>query len=318
MEIAEIGKLSIIIPVYNGEKFLDKCISSILNQTYNNLEVILVDNCSSDKSLELCKYYESIDNRVFVYQEKKAGASFARNCGISHATGDYITFVDSDDFVVEDAYEILLGKMEKTKADLIIFSYNMVDSTGEKLIKYGPNLRKYDKKSVYSGLQTAKIYITSDDIEGYGWNKLYRYSYFKNCGFVFDENKRSFEDMVTVFSSVLNCPRVVFCNKRLYFYRQIQSSLSHCAYNERMQDFNDSIRRIIEIALAKGLRKECNIYESFLNVLENWRNYQNKEFKKIRWEKGKFKTFINILVGYRTEKIKWLLKMILICIRGNK
>lgn len=318
MGIANIGKLSIVVPVYNGGKYLARCISSILGQTYNNLEVILVDNCSTDKSFELCKYYESIDNRVFVYQEEKSGASFARNCGISHVTGDYITFVDSDDFIEENAYEVLVGRMEETSADLVIFSYNIVDDTGEILIKYGPNLRQYARKTIYTGIQAAKIYITSEDIGGYGWNKLYRYTYFKNCGFAFDENKKSFEDMVTVFSSVINCPRVSFCNKRFYSYRQIKSSLSHSDYNKRLQDFNDSVSRIKEISETNGLRRESDIYESFLNVLDNWRKYKSGEFKDIIWVKGKYRAFINILAGYRTEKLKWLLKIILICIKGNK
>ena len=94
--------ISIIIPVYNVEKYLEECIESVINQTYRNLEIILVDDGSTDKCLETCKEYEKRDNRIKVIHQENAGVSVARNVGIDFSTGQYIGFVDSDDFIEKD------------------------------------------------------------------------------------------------------------------------------------------------------------------------------------------------------------------------
>ena len=105
--------LSIIIPIYNSEKYLRDCLASVIDQTYKDLEIILVDNNSTDNSLKICKEYAAKDNRIRLMQERKKGAAAARNLGIKAAKGDYITFADSDDYLREDAYEILLNRIKK-------------------------------------------------------------------------------------------------------------------------------------------------------------------------------------------------------------
>ena len=106
-------KVSIIIPVYNAELFIDKCIESIINQTYKNLEIILINDGSSDRSGEICNNYALSDNRIQVIEIKNKGASFARNVGINLATGNYIMFVDSDDWIEKDMIENMIKLLAK-------------------------------------------------------------------------------------------------------------------------------------------------------------------------------------------------------------
>lgn len=309
-------KLSIIIPVYNAEKYLKECIESILNQDYKNLELILVDNNSTDTSPDICREYTEKDNRVFLYYENRSGAAYTRNRGIAHATGDYITFVDSDDYVERWAYETLLKRIEETESDIVCYSFNVIDEKKEKRGFYEPNLKRYLRKCVYSGLEAAKIYITSDDIGGFGWNKIYKMSYFLKCGFQFDENKKAFEDMVPVFLSIINSDRVTFCPVKPYYYRQVKSSLTNTDYGNKGYEFNDSVQQIVSIALNKGLYKEVQIYKSYISALINWQHFSNKEYKLMEWPMGKLKTLRAICAGYRSEKVLWIIKLLLMYMKG--
>ena len=105
--------ISVIVPVFNVEKYLEKCIESIRNQTYKNLEILLINDGSTDKSLEICNKYLEIDDRIVLLNKENGGLSSARNFGIDNAKGEYITFVDSDDFIHELMYETLVYNLEK-------------------------------------------------------------------------------------------------------------------------------------------------------------------------------------------------------------
>ena len=111
--------ISIVIPVYNVEKYLKQCLDSIINQTYTNLEIILVDDGSTDNSGTICDYYSKIDKRIRVIHKKNEGQSIARNIGIKVSNGKYIGFLDSDDWVEQDMYRFLIENIEKYNADII-------------------------------------------------------------------------------------------------------------------------------------------------------------------------------------------------------
>lgn len=111
--------ISIIVPIYNVEKYLPQCLDSIINQTYKNLEIILIDDGSTDNSGKICDKYKLLDNRIIVIHKSNGGLSDARNTGINIATGDYISFVDADDFIDKNMYTILFQKINTTNADII-------------------------------------------------------------------------------------------------------------------------------------------------------------------------------------------------------
>lgn len=130
---------SIISPVYNTEKYLDKFIKSVINQTYIDFELILVDDGSTDKSFDICKYYANIDRRVKIFQQNNTGAGGARNFGISKATGKYILFWDSDDWVASNALEILNNELSQKDVDMLIYNFCEV--------KYDKNEQEINRKS---------------------------------------------------------------------------------------------------------------------------------------------------------------------------
>lgn len=128
--------VSIIVPIYNTEKYLGKCVNSILKQTYENLEVILVNDGSPDNALESCREYESSDSRVKVINKENGGLSSARNAGLDICTGEYIAFVDSDDYLEKDAIETLLGVVDQKQIDIAVMKMKPVDKKYNLLIEY--------------------------------------------------------------------------------------------------------------------------------------------------------------------------------------
>ena len=125
--------VTVVIPIYNVEKYLNRCIESVIGQTYENLEIILVDDESPDNCPQICEDWKNRDNRIKVVHKKNAGLGYARNTGIDCATGEYICFVDSDDYVAADMVEKTYKCAEQYNADIVLYGYNVVDSNGKKV-----------------------------------------------------------------------------------------------------------------------------------------------------------------------------------------
>lgn len=144
------NKISVIVPIYNVEKYLPTCLNSIINQTYKNLEILLINDGSSDNSGEICENYAKMDNRIHVFHKRNEGVSSARNLGIDLSVGDFISFVDPDDFLDLNLYEIVISNMEKYNADIICF--NCYDVINEKLLvkkNVIDNITIYDNKESF-------------------------------------------------------------------------------------------------------------------------------------------------------------------------
>ncbi|WGE54968.1 glycosyltransferase [Actinobacillus equuli subsp. equuli] len=222
-----INKISIIVPVYNAERFLSRCVSSILGQTYKNIEVILVDDGSKDSSLELCHYFSSQDNRVKVFHQDNAGAGAARNLGIAQATGDYIGFVDADDWIDSEMYQYLYNLMTQYDADMTICEHIRCEDENEAkeiLIKIGRNkveIAEYDRDSYVK----KYMKIGSQTIEYYPCNKLYKRSLLVNEQYPIDCTT---EDVVGTYKAVLKAKKIIYSSKvgYLYFYNQASVSSS--------------------------------------------------------------------------------------------
>ena len=145
-------KISIIIPIYNVENYLEKCIESALNQTYKNLEIILVNDGSKDKSLDICRKYEFIDNRIILIDKPNAGVWLARYDGIKKATGSYISFMDSDDYIEKDYIEKLYSKAQENDYDIVVCGFKRIeDETGKvfslEMNSFGNLIIEKDKNS---------------------------------------------------------------------------------------------------------------------------------------------------------------------------
>lgn len=224
---SENKKISIIVPVYNVESYLPQCIESILKQTYQNLEVILVNDGSTDNSLSICKRYQEQDSRVQVLHKENGGLSDARNAGLDIATGEYIGFVDSDDFIDLDMYEILYTNAEKYDADI-----SMCWS------KDFPSKRKCTFSSKVEVLDTKesvikKIYLSRRTAMAICL-KLFKREIFDNIRF---KKGITTEDGEIFLSLVKKIDRMVIQDNAKYNYRQRDNSITHQrAYSKKILD----------------------------------------------------------------------------------
>lgn len=217
------SKISVIVPIFNAEKFLDKCIKSILNQTFKEFELILVNDGSTDRSLNICNKYKEEDNRVSVINKKNEGSIITRRSGIESAKSEYIMFVDSDDWIDKDTLKIVWQEQLCSKADIVVFDmYKVVGKLGL--------IRKKNKKNKY--FQDNKVYlddeIRTNLLEAYFhghpfpssmWGKLYKKDYLVSSGNYLNRIKFLGEDLFYNMEVLLKVKRISVINDRLYYYR---------------------------------------------------------------------------------------------------
>lgn len=208
--------ISIIVPVYNVEPFLHQCIDSILCQTHQDIEVLLIDDGSSDKCGEICDEYARVDRRIRVFHTENRGLSVARNLGLQNARGKYLGFVDSDDWIEPDMYEFLLERLEGANADISVCEVWQEYKEGQQIFNNVQNI-------IYSGIDAIPPLINGR-LYNSVWNKLYRRRIWENIGFPEDRN---YEDVATLYKVVLNARSVTCGNKLLYHYRKRTKSVSH-------------------------------------------------------------------------------------------
>lgn len=216
--MSEDKKLSVIIPVYRTEEYLDRCVRSVLNQTYTNLEVILVDDGSDDNCPKMCDAYAEADSRVRVLHKANGGLSDARNAGLAEAMGDYITFMDSDDYADNDMYSYMFSQMGDSQA--VICGMRKVGGKHE-------NFPNYDNKTVLKGDEAAKELFRDGKIKNYVGNKVFHRSVMEGVSFPVGLN---FEDIATVYKPLMKSETVTVLPeyKFNYFIREgsISNSLS--------------------------------------------------------------------------------------------
>ena len=214
--------ISIIIPVYNVEKYLKECVDSVRKQTYKNLEIILIDDGSKDNSGKLCDELSKEDNRIKVIHKENGGLSDARNVGIENATGEYIQFIDSDDFVEKDMIEILYNDICQGKADVSMCSLYLYKD-GEKTTD-----ASY-KKEIFNKEQVLKEILLDERVRSYAWNKMFKKSLFESIRF---PKGKVFEDIYTMSPIFQKANKIVFNDIPLYYYRQREGSILHNQTNE--------------------------------------------------------------------------------------
>lgn len=209
-------KVSIVVPVYNSRKYIGKCIESILNQTYTNIELIIVNDGSKDDSLSIIEEYAKKDSRIKCINRKNSGVSATRNAGIQSATGRYIMFVDSDDTINKDTVEDNLKYIVDNDADIVIcgFYYHLTD---ENITKENPIAENF----VGTIKEFAKLWyakLLKAEIINPPWNKLIRLDIIKDNNILFDERYSICEDMAFSIDVLRHCGKVVLNNKIYYNY----------------------------------------------------------------------------------------------------
>lgn len=212
--------ISIIVPIYNMEKYLDKCINSIINQTYKNIEIILVDDGSTDKSSKIINKYKKLDKRIKAYYKKNGGLSDARNYGIDKATGEYIGFIDSDDYIEKNMYETLYNNIIKYNADISVVGFNVVyESSDINRVKYQ---EVTDKLEIYNRKEAFDLLFDANKFGNFAWNKLYKKELFKNIKYPLG---KKMEDLGTTYKLVEISNKIVYEPLKLYNYFQRSGSI---------------------------------------------------------------------------------------------
>jgi len=212
-------KISVIVPVYNVEQYLSRCVDSILGQTFSDLEVILINDGSRDTSGSICDSYAAKDSRVRVIHKKNGGLSSARNAGIDAAAGEYLTFVDSDDWIEPEMYETMLSLTEQYRADLVCAGrYDVDGATGEKKVGLCPKR----EECISSEEMVGKIFLW-DGCDSSACDKLYHRDLFET--FRYPEGKVC-EDVPTTYKIVLKARKVVLCDRPFYNYYHRSGSIS--------------------------------------------------------------------------------------------
>lgn len=224
-------KVSVIIPVYNVESYLKKCLDSVITQTYSNLEIICVDDGSTDHSLDILRLYEKKDSRIKVLTQKKQGVSAARNYALDAATGKYISFVDSDDFLQWNAYEILTMVAEKDELDLIMFGANVFpEGNGEEWIK-----EKLDSHyKVYEQKAAGEVIFHEKASVPFLWMHFLKRSLLERPWKIrFDETMELGEDQLYQFQYVPRAKRIMVIEDKLYNYRWVRNASLMQLYSSR-------------------------------------------------------------------------------------
>lgn len=258
--------ISIIVPIYNSEQYLEKCINSIVNQTYKKLEIILVDDGSTDSSGKICDEYAQNDNRIRVIHKKNGGLQEARSVGITAAKGVFIGFVDSDDWVDADMYESLYRSIGL--ADLATSGLWHYDISGARnKVVDALEAGIYDGQSEYF---CENLMIFTGDTEGgmFGgilnnvWNKLFKASIMKECYESVNVNIKYAEDLLLTIAYALRCKKIVVTHDCYYHYRYTPSSMcrsKNLNYLEEMNRFYRVLdRAIMEHVFEKTLRDQLN------------------------------------------------------------
>ncbi|MDF2884761.1 MAG: glycosyl transferase [Clostridiaceae bacterium] len=267
------SEISIVVPVYNVEKYLDKCISSILQQSFTDFELILVNDGSNDNSGSKCDEYKHIDSRIKVIHQENQGLSSARNIGIEASQGNYITFIDSDDFIHPKMLEILYNNILEDKADISTCGYELFYEGKEVLEKSIDN-----NITLYTNIQAVKkIVEKSESIMIIACCKLYRRSLFHD---IYYPVGKYHEDEFVTYKLLYKSIKIVVTDAKLYYYLQRSNSITGSNY---------SIKRLEKL-------------EALEQAIIFFKNENNKELAYL----AEFRYLFNIQIAY--YRIKYEMK----------
>lgn len=256
------SSISIVVPVYNTEKYLDKCISSILNQTFTDFELILVNDGSTDNSIDILKKYKNIDSRVVIIDKKNEGSIKARKEGIKKSQSEYITFVDSDDWLENNALERAYNELKKNNSDVVVFNmYKVIDKLG--LIKKENNTYYFNKKNTYTGdeirEELAAAYLHGHPFPAGLCGKIYKTKYIKESGKYLNRISFLGDDLYYNLEIFLKVKKVSMVNIPLYYYRAGGNTSKYMPYL-----FDDMVngykiqKEVIEEYYQDSIKKRYN------------------------------------------------------------
>lgn len=282
--------ISVVVPIYNVEKYISRCINSIINQTYKNLEIILVDDGSTDKCPLICDNYLNFDKRIKVIHKNNGGLSDARNSGIEIAQGEYIIFIDSDDYVDNKMIEILYKTIKNENCDIAICNYYMVDEISLK--KKSISKLKEKVRIVYGKEKFDYLYNEYKMLSVVAWNKLYKKEIFKDIRYPLGKLN---EDEYIICDILSKANRIAFIKDSLYYYVQRSNSIIH-SFNMKRFDILDSIKDRAIFFKNNGDVENCMSTKllEYLLTLNLLADYYNSNLRNKAFEMDKVKRIYHL------------------------
>lgn len=291
--------ISIIVPVYNVEEYLEECIASILHQEFSEFELILVDDGSTDRSGSLCDEYAKKDKRISVIHQNNAGLSEARNTGIQAATGNLISFIDSDDYVHSAMYQLLYKNMVETESDISVCDFQYIYP--HKLAVAESVRNEY---KVLSSLEAVESIVRDGDRKMItAWCKLYRKNLFDDLAF---PKGRYHEDEFITYRLFYHANSIAVSEAKLYYYRQRNNSITGSYYSLKRLDKLEALKGCIdffmekeekELEIAARYRYLCNLQIAYYRVsmdmksekqlLNDLKDEHKRQYKEIMGLKNK-------------------------------
>lgn len=269
--------ISVIIPVYNMEKYLCQCVDSVLKQTYTNLEIILIDDGSTDASGRICDQYAEKDGRVVVIHKKNGGISSVRNAGLNRAEGDYICFVDSDDYITENLCETVVKVLQKERVDIVEFGITLTDEDGKSIGSIE------NKQGRFADRTEILTLLIKGHLQNYLWNKIFARSLFDGVEFPLGY---TWEDLGTTYKLLQKADGLCSIPEKMYFYRQRATSIIHnitekalcdifILQKRRYEDLQDMYPDVAELALPMVADSALRLYDRSL-----WKDVDRKTYEE--------------------------------------
>lgn len=275
--------VSVIVPVYNCEKYLEQCFFSLTQQTYGNIEIILVDDGSTDQSLLLCKKIAEHEKRIRVTTKKNGGASSARNVGLTLANGEYITFVDSDDWIELDMFKCFIELLEQNDADMVIGEFFTEKKEQEKF-------EIWDKKRCLEHFFRVRGEKDTHSVCG----RIYKRELFKDLSFI---EGRMNEDVLACYQIACSCQKVVYSTKQVYHYRNNDEGVTRSLFSKKKMDLLyvwEKVHNLVEQNNPEFLEL-CEINEArarFTLLSQMYINGFNKKDEEMKKIKQKLKGYV--------------------------
>ena len=306
--------ISVLVPIFNSEKELRKCLDSIINQTYKNLEIILVNDGSTDKCGEICDEYAQKDSRIKVIHQENRGIASTRNVCLNNATGEYIAFVDSDDSILSDMCKDMLAKSLETDADMVVCDFENVYP--EDMPKENTPIIPFEEGEILPVDYVRKVSGEHCGALSIVWNKLYKKHLFDNVKY---PDGKIHEDDATIHRICHNCKKIFYIKKAYYLYHKNRDGIMHKKFSAKRLDSTDAILDRINFFTDNDY-PDSMIYNSELFLINDFissiRNLDKKSKKDRRAIKEKLqlikpycqKVLQNNATDKETKKtIRWLL-----------
>lgn len=278
--------ISIVVPVYNVENYILKCLNSLIKQKYKQIEIILVDDGSTDESGKICDEFKEKDDRIRVFHKKNGGLSSARNYGIKKAKGDIVAFVDSDDYVKDVFVLDLYRGMQASNADIVICGYN----------------NEKPKNETISGKEaTIRLLTKQENIDIISWNKLYKKKLFTDNNIFFPEGKKH-EDTLTTYKLMSKAKKVTYIDESLYIYVERKGSITASEkIEERLLMREKAAKEAVEyLGNDKDLKAAAEV--GLLWAKYNFLNYALKNEIDEKYEKETLVWLEQNVANYKNNK----------------